>query len=420
MAIEQEMDRVALRPNRRWAAFGCVLAVFALWVGLGRLSPAEAVLSGGLIMAVIAYGFIPRALPPAVRAPALPATPLDDAIIGKFADALPDPTIVLSQRGAIRHINPAARAQFPSAAIGFPLAFSLRQPALLEAIEMANREGQSRNLELAQAVPTPVWYRVTIAPIAADDGGDGFTLLSFHDLSEQKRVDAMRSDFIAYASHELRTPLTSLMGFIDTLLGPAAKDAAAREKFLRIMRSQAERMSKLIDDLLSLSRIEMRQHERPTTQVELRALLREVVANLAPQAEAAEVSVALSLPEAPVTVLGDKDELFEVFENVIDNAIKYGAEGKAVEVELGASERPGFAHAISVTDHGPGIDPQHVPRLTERFYRVDADSSRKKKGTGLGLAIVKHIVNRHRGTLALRSAPGEGMRVVVHLPAAKI
>jgi len=243
-------------------------------------------------------------------------------------------------------------------------------------------------------------------------------LVTFQSLTELKRVDAMRADFIANASHELRTPLASLIGFIDTLLGPAARDAAAREKFLGIMRVQSDRMSRLIDDLLSLSRIEMHQHVRPTGSVDLSGLLREVREGLQTQAKAADIDVVLTLPEAPVTLTGDRGQLYEVFENLIDNAIKYGADGKIVEVTLTATDRPGLRHLVSIVDHGPGVEPEHVPRMTERFYRIDAESSRKKKGTGLGLAIVKHIIQRHRGQMSIKSKskPGEGLRVDVLLP----
>jgi two-component system phosphate regulon sensor histidine kinase PhoR len=202
------------------------------------------------------------------------------------------------------------------------------------------------------------------------------------------------------------------VGFIDTLLGPAAKDEGARERFLNIMRQQAGRMTNLIDDLLSLSRIEMRQHMRPTGSVDLATLLREVSEGLESQAAEAGVKIEIAAGEAAVT--GDRNELYEVFENLIDNAIKYGGSGGVVEVAIGPG-RAGYDYTVSVTDHGVGIEAQHVPRLTERFYRVDAESSRKKKGTGLGLAIVKHIVNRHRGLMTIKSKPGEGTRVEVLL-----
>jgi two-component system phosphate regulon sensor histidine kinase PhoR len=328
---------------------------------------------------------------------------------------------VLDRRSAVAHANAAAQRQFPNVSNGNPLTFSLRNPELVQAIDLAMRHGTMRSIELHETVPSETWDKVVISPLR-QPGRDWLTdderqlVVTFQSLTELKRVEALRSDFIANASHELRTPLASLLGFIDTLLGPAAKDTAAREKFLGIMRGQAERMSKLIDDLLSLSRIEMHQHVRPTGSIDLAALLREVREGLMTQARAAEVDIRLTLFEGPSLTEGDRGQLYEVFENLLDNAIKYGAGGKSVEVSLAPAERAGFRHQVTVIDHGPGVEPEHVPRLTERFYRIDADASRRKKGTGLGLAIVKHIVNRHRGQLTIRSKPGEGMRVDVFLP----
>ena len=330
-------------------------------------------------------------------------------ILGGLADALPDPSLLLDRRSLVLHRNPAAQREFPDVGEGILLTASLRNPALLGAVDAARRTGSAQTVELHQTVPNETWHRVQVAPLPAD----GWIAVTLHSLTEEKRMNQLRSDFIANASHELRTPLTSLIGFIDTLLGPAANDDAARGRFLNIMRQQAGRMSALIDDLLSLSRIEMRQHLRPTGTVDLPVLLREVRDGFEMQARDAGIKLDIAAPDvAPVT--GERTELYEVFENLVDNAIKYGGEGGSVEIAIGPG-RVGYDYAITVTDHGEGIEPQHVPRLTERFYRVDAESSRKKKGTGLGLAIVKHIVNRHRGLLTIKSKPGEGTRVEVLL-----
>ncbi|HVW93671.1 MAG TPA: ATP-binding protein [Devosia sp.] len=345
---------------------------------------------------------------------------LDDRTIRVFADALADPCLVLDRRALVLHRNAAAAAQFPGAVAGQPIAFSIRYPALISAIDAARRTGISQTVELHQTVPNETWHKVVVAPLLErpleTDELAPLLVVTMHNLTEAKRIDALRSDFVANASHELRTPLASLIGFIDTLLGPAARDPEARERFLTIMRAQATRMSKLIDDLLSLSRIEMRQHVRPTGSVDLSTLLREVADGLLAQAGEAGVKVTVSTPEGASKVTGDRDELYEVFENLLDNAIKYGGDGGRVEVALGPVKRPGYDFSVTVTDHGAGIEAEHVPRLTERFYRVDADGSRKKKGTGLGLAIVKHILNRHRGLMTIRSRPGEGTRVEVLLP----
>ena len=215
----------------------------------------------------------------------------------------------------------------------------------------------------------------------------------------------MRSDFVANASHELRTPLASLRGFLETLQGPARNDPKAQERFIGIMLDQANRMSRLVDDLLSLSRLEMKAHLAPEDQVDLSALLGHVRDSLQPLAEEMGVEIHLALPESPALVQGDRDELVQVFENLISNACKYGQEGKRVDVV--AKSTPGQPVEVSVIDYGPGIPVEHVPRLTERFYRVSVADSRSKKGTGLGLAIVKHILTRHRARLIIQSEPGE-------------
>jgi len=338
-----------------------------------------------------------------------------------FADALVDPCLIIDRRSVVVHRNPAAARQFASTNTGDPITFSLRNPDMVRAIERAGESAVTQTVELHETVPSETWHKVVVAPLRTPGrdwktSDDRLLVLTMQSLTEMKRVDAMRTDFIANASHELRTPLASLLGFIETLQGPAAKDAAAREKFLGIMRGQAERMAHLIDDLLSLSRIEMHQHMRPTGETDLALLLREVREGLAPHAQETSVTVTLDLQSQSAVTTGDRAELYEVFENLMDNAIKYGAAGGSVEVVLAPANRPGYAHLVTVTDHGPGVAEEHVPRLTERFYRVDAESSRKKKGTGLGLAIVKHIITRHRGLMTIRSKPGEGMRVEVLLP----
>jgi two-component system phosphate regulon sensor histidine kinase PhoR len=222
-----------------------------------------------------------------------------------------------------------------------------------------------------------------VTPIAAVEPSPGLVLMSFHDLTPLRRVEEMRADFVANASHELRTPLAALSGFIDTLQGPAREDPAARERFLKIMQTQATRMARLIDDLLSLSRIELNAHLRPDKQADLVPILRQVADGLQTLARDRGVDVRLAMPASPMPVLGDRDELLRVFENLVENALKYGASGKGIEVTL-ASAAAGGAHEarIAVRDYGPGIAPEHLPRLTERFYRVDVGESRAQGGTG--------------------------------------
>jgi two-component system phosphate regulon sensor histidine kinase PhoR len=261
--------------------------------------------------------------------------------------------------------------------------------------------------------------RGAAAPLPAGQGA----LVSFTDETATEAAERMRRDFIANVSHELKTPLTALSGFIETLRGAARDDAAARERFLQIMDREAGRMRRLVDDLLSLSRVEGEERVRPTGRIELGPLLSSVVAALRPQAEERAVGVELDVPAGVPAVAGDADQLTQVFTNLLENALKYGASGGHVIVSVADMGRDPALRAsvirVDVTDHGEGFDPVHIPRLTERFYRIDGHRSRAEGGTGLGLAIVKHIVGRHRGRLAIESAPGKGARFSVILPQAE-
>ena len=250
-------------------------------------------------------------------------------------------------------------------------------------------------VEFAERVPTERWFGAWFARLDAADGRSPFIALILDDLSEQRRTDRIRVDFVANASHELRTPLASLVGFIETLQGPAREDPVARERFLKIMHDQTARMSRLVNDLLSLSRIEMKAHLRPAGEADLVAIIQNLEDALEPLARDLGVAIETALPEEPVLVTGDRDELIQVFENLIENACKYGQSGKRVVVTV-TPGREGVGATVSVRDFGPGIAEEHLPRLTERFYRVDVEASRQHRGTGLGLAIVKHILARHQ------------------------
>ena len=338
---------------------------------------------------------------------------------------IPDPVILVDQRAVVIETNKAAHGLLPGLRMGHPLSFALRSPDVLDGIEAVLRSGSPLRVEYSERIPTERTFEVHIGPLQGDaalvEVKPGVVLF-FRDLTSARRLEAMRADFVANASHELRTPLASLLGFIETLQGPARDDGRARERFLEIMRGQAQRMRRLIDDLLSLSRIEMRAHVPPTQAVDLSALARHMVETLSSLARDRGVTVQTRFPEQPVHVLGDRDELLRVLENLIENAVKYGESGGRVDVELlrvdGSHGRQSPHVAVRVQDYGPGIAPEHLPRLTERFYRVDVAQSREKGGTGLGLAIVKHIVNRHRGYLDIESEPGQGARFTVTLPEA--
>ncbi len=352
-------------------------------------------------------------------------TPEFPGRLQRVLEVLPDPTIIIDRRGLVASFNSEARAVFPLLRRDYPIAFAVRAPGLLSALEQV-LSGQSGRLrvQLVEQVPVERAFEVIISPIS-DPSGEARELMAvvLHDLTQARRIEAMRVDFVANASHELRTPLASLLGFIETLQGPARNDVQARERFLTIMLQQAKRMSRLIDDLLSLSRIEMNAHVQPREQVDVVAVVGHIMDTLAGLAHDRDVELSITHKDAPsIFVFGERDELLRVFENLVENAIKYGQSGGKVEIEFRlAGPAPGTrAEAVvSVRDYGPGIAAEHLPRLTERFYRVDVADSREKGGTGLGLAIVKHIVNRHRGRLEIDSKPGQGARFNVSLALAE-
>jgi two-component system, OmpR family, phosphate regulon sensor histidine kinase PhoR len=331
--------------------------------------------------------------------------------------AMPEPAIVIGGDGRLAAANDPARALLPALKIGEPLVLALRAPDVIDSLRRVMAGGKSETVLWSERVPVERLFDVCVAPLPAETGEVGAALLTLRDLTEARRVERMRVDFIANASHELRTPLASMLGFVDTLQGPARDDARAREKFLAIMREQGRRMARLVDDLLSLSRIEQNQHVRPEAPIDLALIARHVADTLAPLAEEMGVELRVDANQ-PVVVAGDRDELVRVAENLIENAIKYGAGADGsnsgrVEVAVTRTAREG---RLSVRDYGRGIAPEHLPRLTERFYRIDAGQSRSRGGTGLGLAIVKHILARHRGRLTISSQLGHGSTFAVIAP----
>ncbi|MFD0937686.1 ATP-binding protein, partial [Methylobacterium trifolii] len=329
---------------------------------------------------------------------------------------IPDPVILVDRRAVVIEANPAARALLPLMRLRHPLSFALRAPDVLDGIEEVLRTGAPLKTVYGTRVPLERAFEVQIGALPMPDGSGPNVVLFLRDLTAARRLEAMRVDFVANASHELRTPLASLLGFIETLQGPARNDGPARERFLAIMRTQAQRMTRLIDDLLSLSRIELREHVAPTRIVDLGALARQMVDAQAPLAVERGVAIRLEAGEGTYPVLGDPDELLRVVENLIENAVKYGGRTVSVALSRDTDPRRGRQVVLDVRDDGPGISPEHIPRLTERFYRVDVASSRQQGGTGLGLAIVKHSLNRHRGRLSFESVLGAGTSVRVSLP----
>jgi two-component system phosphate regulon sensor histidine kinase PhoR len=332
-------------------------------------------------------------------------------------DALPRPALLIESSGRLGMANEAARRMFGDSIVGRHYITALRQPGLLDAIERAMRENTACE---ARYLTTEAQKDITMIAHCAPVHPSGGILVVFEDHTALEEAGQMRRDFVANVSHELKTPLTALMGFVETLQGAARDDPATRNRFLGIMQKEAQRMNRLVGDLLSLSRVEANERVRPTTPVDLAAIARNVVGSLEQMAREAEITVRTEALDTPCMVPGDADQLLQVITNLVENAIKYSGRGKSVTLSLARHEghvlMRGDAVILTVADTGEGIDPIHIPRLTERFYRIDSHRSRELGGTGLGLAIVKHIINRHRGRLKIESAPGQGSRFSVILP----
>ncbi len=341
--------------------------------------------------------------------------------VQNILDKLPDPVLLIDPQLRVVLANSLAQDLFDDCARGRHLLSFMRTPEVLDHVAevLAGRPRAETRFVSRHGVERV--FRVVTSGLTATDSGIDGALLAFIDVTQIEMAEEMHSDFVANVSHELRSPLTALAGFIETLQGPAAEDAAARQNFLAIMQTEADRMRRLIDDLLSLSRVEVNERVRPTQQVEVVGAIRAVCNSLAQMAAQAEVDLDLTAPPATVEILADPDEITQIFQNLIENAIKYSP-GAPLEITVAEVENVigvrGRCVRVDIRDHGAGIAAIHIPRLTERFYRIDSHRNRKRGGTGLGLAIVKHIISRHRGKLAISSTPGEGSCFSVILPKA--
>ncbi len=398
--------------QRLWAiALGAGLAAAVLWL-LGP-SGVWALLLLVLAAAIILRLFVP-ALPHA-RGAAQPAG--DEGILSplvrKVLGQMPVPVMLLDEGARVLFVNDPMRAVVGVSVERKPISTVLRNPEVLNAIAQTAADGEPATAQFTIAVPIERHYeaysaRVSIVPTVI--------VLVLHDLTAIRRSEQMRADFVANASHELRTPLAAVSGFIDTLRGHAKDDEAARESFLDIMGVQTARMSRLIDDLLSLTRIELNEHVPPHGRVSVEGAVREAAAALEPLARPDRIAISIAARAGLPPVTGERDELIQLFQNLIHNAIKYGRENGHVWITLDMAPDDDSQLYVAVRDDGEGIPATAVPRLTERFYRVDVKRSRERGGTGLGLAIVKHIVSRHQGRLLIESKPGEGSTFTVFLP----
>jgi two-component system phosphate regulon sensor histidine kinase PhoR len=416
-------ERLALREGLWWLAAG--LAAGAAVFLLRTPYAPEFLIAAGVLSVAAALALVRRS---EHESPVAPSS----ADVGPSAlsararemlERLPDPLMLLDESNRVVLANRAMRALVGTDANNKHVSAVLRTPALLEAIERTAATGHPESVEFSLRVPVEQNYQ---AHVTCTESSPRLTAVLLHNVTAMVRAQEARSDFIANASHELRTPLAALSGFIDTLRGHARDDEEAREKFLDIMSGEANRMRRLIDDLLSLTRIEQNEHVPPVDEVDLHGVVSEAAAALQGLASLDRVTLAIEDQNDLPPVLGDRDELVQLFQNLMHNAIKYGRPGGNVRVTFSPHPEeatiPGRHGAESfiaaaVKDDGEGIPRESIPRLTERFYRVDVRRSRERGGTGLGLAIVKHIVNRHHGRLLIDSQPGEGSTFTVLLPA---
>ena len=437
------------RPRTRSSDFraiaGACIVVILLLAVVGQLGWMGAIL-GVVAVIVFATVWFYGTVDPATQAKDDPDAAMIEArqragqerrFRASLVESLPEPALFIDAQGKVEAANPAARKTFRFVGAEPQLTAVVRRPELLDAVTSARRTGQPQRFEFVERDETDRHFACVAAPLG------GGILISMVDFTDIKRMEMARVDFLANASHELRTPLTSLSGFIETLRGPARDDPEARDRFLEIMQGQADRMKRLISDLMSLSRIELVEHRPPEGEADLADVVREVVDALAPVAAEKGVTVKVTGADKPIMVTGVRDELAQVAQNLIDNAVKYSENNGVVEVDLApglkgdaAAARAGrrwdeAGHmsivtaagaagqgqcvAMRVTDAGPGIERQYLPRLSERFYRVDPGRG-LRPGTGLGLAIVKHVVQRHRGSFLVESEPGRGSAFGVVLP----
>lgn len=376
----------------------------ALVLGLGA--------GAGVMLAIWLLTDVPLRREPADLAEERQDAPLPD--LPEILDAFDDPLLFIRDRRVVL-ANPAARALLGDHIADVDVRLAIRHPGAAE--HLADRAGEAPERETRTELiglgdPGDRW-EMTVTRLA-----DGSRIVRLADRSPAHAAEQMRVDFVANASHELRTPLATLLGFLETLQDEdAAGDPKTRRRFLKVMHDEARRMRSLVDDLMSLSRIEAERYTVPRDPVDLLPLVEEVRQSCANLLEERQSELVVENDAGETVVAGDRPQLAQLVNNLVSNAARYGRPGMPIRVRL--DDAGAELLRLSVIDQGEGIAPEHLPRLTERFYRIDAGRSRSVGGTGLGLAIVKHIVGRHRGRLDIRSKPGEGTSVRVYLPRAQ-
>ena len=398
----------------RFGVAGCLIICLALTLA-GELRWLTALLIASPL--ILAYVLTSRTRLPTRKVESAGQTA---TLTTRILDAFPAPVLLIDKDSNVTEANKAAKELFGNEIEDKSLTLTLRHPAALDAVAKAVASDGYFTAEITLPVPVVRRYEGHIMSVSVQESQPVRAALVLLDVTAARNAEEMRADFVANVSHELRSPLTSLSGFIETLRGPAENDPQARQRFLTIMEDEARRMARIIDDLLSLSRVESNEHIRPMGRVALPVLLSEIGELLRLQAQKRHVTITIDAAETLPDIRGDMDELIEVFRNLIDNAVKYCRPGTEVSVRCREIDHipdvGGRGVQVAVTNFGEPIPREHLPRLTERFYRVDKARSRDVGGTGLGLAIVKHIVNRHRGRLNMTSDAVNGTIFTVMLP----
>lgn len=341
-------------------------------------------------------------------------------VVKGLLNILPSPYILIDRNGRLTFINAEAKSIVPDSQIGSHISNVFRSPVFLSAVENAILKDKEKILSFEIETPQFRQLKAHIFFISSSKIPNSFNdiFIQFTDESTHIRSEKIRTDFVANASHELRTPLTSIMGYIETLQGHAKKDVKMQKVFLDLMNKQAGKMERLISDLMSLSRLEIDELKPISSTCSVKEIIEELVNSLKPLSVDNNVSLSFKIPKNFSSVIGDPSQLRQLFSNLIENAIKYSGKKSKVNIYI-SKEKNKDMFGVVVEDNGHGVAPEHLSRLTERFYRANSNTEIEKEGTGLGLSIVKHILIRHRGKLQIDSKLGKGSKFIAWLPKMK-
>ena len=370
------------------------------------------------IIIILLYFLFKKNIKPENTAPVVNKTNKDDLGKRVIIEELEDQFFALDKYNLIKYLNKSAKQRFGENLIDKNISSVVRDTKLLETIEEAIKDQTTKNVNVEINLPSYQLYKIYIIPGPTHLFPETDSVVLFlKDFTEITKAQKLKTDFVANVSHELRTPLVSIKGSLETILGPASDDKVAQKKFMSIMSDQVLRMENLINDLLILSRIELEEHIKPNKIVNLNDIFTNIKSNFELILKKKKINLQIELME-PTLVFGDNDKLLTVFSNLIDNAIKYSQDGKNIYIKSQNSEGKliGKNMLINIKDEGIGIPQDLIPRITERFFRVDTEKSKKVGGTGLGLAIMKHIISQHRGDYEILSKVNEGTEIKIYLP----